>query len=422
MIAKKCQIGSSFRSASEYLMHGTNAREPNRGIVIDSNIPGATPREWSRNVAAFRQLRPTLGKAVYHGSLNPAPGDRLLTDAELGEMARIFLDEMGFATCPYVIVRHPSDDDGEQHRPDHIHILALRINAKGETVSDRNDYKRAEAVTRRLETRFGLTPVPPSTTNHKNKETTTMTPEKQKAIEARLDEAHDDASMSLNLGMMVECGDDDLSERRKRDFKRELLSDAYQQAVRDTFLDSVRFVRRNAKGLTIHTTNGGRLVDSGDKVAAFAMAPQSAAEQLIEMAILKGWDSIVLRGDETFLRLAMAVALQKGLSVRPIDANQLQIWLAVKATHGGSGGGNGTRPIMETAPAPEPAAPATAVPVTVPADTPVVPVKPRIDLSPVAGLTGLGGILKRRQDMTSPQGTDSAGVPVNPIRPHPFKR
>jgi hypothetical protein len=420
MIAKKCSTSTSFRAVSEYLMHGSRAREPNRGIVIDSNIPGATPREWSRNVAAFRQLRPTLGKAVYHGSLNPAPGDRLLTDAELGEMARIFLDEMGFAACPYLIVRHPSDDDGDQHRPDHIHILALRINVKGETVSDRNDYKRAEAVTRKLESRFGLTPVPPSTTNHKKKETTTMTPEKQKAIEARLDENHDEASMSLNLGMMVECGDEDLSERRKRDFKRELLSDAYQQAVRDTFLDSVRFVRRNAKGLTIHTTDGGRLVDSGDKVAAFAMAPELAAMQLIEMAILKGWDSIVLRGDEAFIRLAMTIALQKGLSVRPIDAKQLQIWLAVKADHGGTGGGNGIQSADVAIPTPEPVALANVPPVAAP--TPVVPVKPRIDLSPLNGMTGLDGVLKRRQDMQPQHGTDSAGVPRNPFHRPPFKR
>jgi hypothetical protein len=419
MIAKKCQIGSSFRSASEYLMHGTNAREPNRGIVIDSNIPGVTPREWSRNVAAFRQLRPSLGKAVYHGSLNPAPGDRLLTDAELGEMARIFLDEMGFATCPYLIVRHPSESDGDGHRPDHIHILALRINAKGETVSDRNDYRRAETIVRRLETRFGLTPVPPSD-NHNNKEML-MTPEKQKAIEARLDENHDQASMALNLGMIVECGDANLSERRKREFKRELLSATYQQAIRDTFLDSIRFIHPSARGgLTIHTRDGGRLVDSGDKVAAFAMGSQVAAEQLIELAILKGWESVVLRGDEAFIRHAMTVALQKGLAVKPTDARQLTIWLDVKRKHGDSGDGAPPgAPAAIVAPVADPAptvADLVAVPI-VPA-TPATPVKPSL----VSGLSGLGGLAKRRQEQQQPQGTDSAGVPVNPLRPFPFKR
>jgi hypothetical protein len=402
VIAKKCSTSTSFRAVSEYLMHGSRAREPNRGIVIDSNIPGATPREWSRNVAAFRQLRPTLGKAVYHGSLNPAPGDRQLTDAELGDMARIFLDEMGFATCPYLVVRHPSEDDGEHHRPDHIHILALRINAKGETVSDRNDYKRAEAVVRRLETRFRLTPVPSSTTNHKNKETH-MTPEKQKAIEARLDEAHDEASMALNLAISIECGDTDLGERRRRDFKRELLSAAYQQAIRDAFLDSIRFIRPSAKGgLTILTKDGGRLVDSGDRVAAFAMASHIAAEQLIELAILKGWDSIVLRGDEAFLRHAMAVALQKGLGVRPIDANQLQIWLAMKAAHGGSGSGAGDAPAA-TVPTPRP-----------------MPALPEVPLA--STLTGLSGLAQRRLQRQQGQGGDSASAPLNPMRRFPLRK
>lgn len=421
MIAKKCSTSTSFRAVSEYLMHGSRAREPNRGIVIDSNIPGATPREWSRNVAAFRQLRPTLGKAVYHGSLNPAPGDRLMTDAELGEMARIFLDEMGFATCPYLIVRHPSEDVGEQHRPDHVHILALRINARGETVSDRNDYRRAEAVVRKLETRFGLTPVPSSTTNHKNKETPDMTPEKQKAIEARLEEHSDEATMHFNLGMIVECGDDDLSERRRRDFKRELLSAAYQQAIRDTFLDTVRFIRPSAKGgLTVLTKDGGRLVDSGDKVAAFAMASAMAAEQLIEMAILKGWDSIVLRGDEAFLRHAMAIALQKGLGVRPLDATQLQIWLAVKQADGGTGG-SALLPCPVAMPSAPPiaAAPVTTAPTTSPAAPPATPypVQP-----PTSGLTGLGGFAKRRLQQQQTRDGDSGGAPLNPIRRFPLRK
>ncbi len=415
MIAKKCQIGSGFRAAAEYLMHGTNAREPGRGIVIDTNIPGATPREWSRGVAAFRQLRSTLGKAVYHGSLNPSPGDRPLSDAELGEMARSFLAGMGFSTCPYLIVRHASEagDDGHGHRPDHIHILALRINAQGETVSDRNDYRRAEVIVRELETRFGLTPVPPSTTTKKKKETPTMSPEKKKAIESCLEEAADEAQENLTVmpavGMSIECGET-LDEKRKREFKRELLSEAYQQAIRDTFLDSVRFIRRSSKGLTIHTRDGGRLVDTGERVTAYAMPAGVAAERLIELALLKGWESIVLRGDEAFIREAMAIALSKGLSVCPLGETQLRIWLDVQKEHG--------RPAEAAAPAVAavPATPAPPAPLP-PPSSPVLPVAPLL-----ASLNGLGGILQRRERQQDNSNSGSGGVPVNPVRPAKWRR
>ena len=239
-----------------------------------------------------------------------------------------------------------------------------------------------------------------------------MNPEKKKAIESLIEEAADEAQENLTVmpvvGMSIECGET-LDEKRKREFKRELLSEAYQLAIRDTFLDSVRFIRRSAKGLSIHTRDGGRLVDTGERVTAYAMPAAVAAERLIELALLKGWDSIVLHGDDAFIREAMAVALSKGLNVSPLGETQLRIWLDVQKKHGRLA--EDVAPVIAAVPAkPTPPAPLP------PPSSPVLPVAPLL-----AGLNGLGGVLQRREQQQS-NTSGSGGVPANPIRPTKWKK
>ena len=76
----KITKGKSYRAAAEYLMHGSRGVAPGRGHLIDTNLTGNTPREWAKEIAAYRRLRPSLGKAVFHASLSPAEGDRTLGD------------------------------------------------------------------------------------------------------------------------------------------------------------------------------------------------------------------------------------------------------------------------------------------------------------------------------------------------------
>lgn len=57
---------------------------------------------------------------------------------------------MGFTDNQYLISRHTDT------KHPHIHILVNRIRLDGSVVSDSHDYKRQEAVMRRLEKEFGL--------------------------------------------------------------------------------------------------------------------------------------------------------------------------------------------------------------------------------------------------------------------------
>ncbi|MCC9707132.1 mobilization protein [Streptomyces sp. MNU76] len=90
---------------------------------------------------------------VWHCSVRTDPGDRYLTDAEWGEVARRVVHATGIAEegdpdgCRWVAVRHADD---------HIHILATIV--RGDLRQPRNAYdqKRSQAECRRIEKEFGL--------------------------------------------------------------------------------------------------------------------------------------------------------------------------------------------------------------------------------------------------------------------------
>jgi hypothetical protein len=393
VIGQLAKKGKSYRTAAEYLMHGSRGVAQDRGHLITTNLTGATPREWAKEIAVYRQLRPSLGKAVFHASLSPADGDRDLSDAEWQVIASTYLDGMGFADCPFVAVLHR--DTG---RP-HLHVLALRIKPDGSVVSDAKDYQRSETLMRQIERDWRLQAVASPRSKKKkeedmpdNNEPSSLTDKQQAYLQSRL-AAHAAEAETLLTGQpqpyvpSLESGDL-LPEKRKREYKRQLLEAAYRKAVEDCFLDQVRYIRTTDSSLSIHTTDGGRLQDSGEKIAAFGMSDDAAAERLIEMAMLKGFESIVLRGSDAFLRKAMTIAFKKGLGVSPLDDHQMSIWLAVRNTGSGA-----------------PAAPAA------------VEIKRPIRRVGLDSLDGAGRFGRRLREQRSGGEDDSAPSPIRPDMP-----
>ena len=90
-------------------------------------------------------------KPVMHVSLNPHPDDRL-TDMELENIAREYMERMGFGEQPYIIYKH---EDIDRH---HLHIVTIRVDANGRCISDRNNFRRSREITRDLERKYGLHP------------------------------------------------------------------------------------------------------------------------------------------------------------------------------------------------------------------------------------------------------------------------
>ncbi|MEE1786881.1 relaxase/mobilization nuclease domain-containing protein [Streptomyces sp. SP17BM10] len=94
---------------------------------------------------------------VWHCPVRAAPGDRYLSDAEWGEIARRIVHAAGIAPdrdphgCRWIAVRHADD---------HIHILATTVREDGRRPKLHGSGKRAQAEARKIEKELGLHQVP----------------------------------------------------------------------------------------------------------------------------------------------------------------------------------------------------------------------------------------------------------------------
>lgn len=404
MIAKQI-IGRGFRGVLEYTRHGSGGRQRDRGQVLATNLPVTdhSPKAFAKSFGTFRKLNPKLGRAVYHVSLSPAPGDEI-SDEQWQEIARQYLTGMGFENCGFVLIKHDEEAEGEVVRPPHVHLLACRIRPDGSTVSDQNNYRRSENLVREIEARFGLVQVAPSTPKKRKAKEEDMNDRLNAYTHQRLDVAAEEAEDTMAIAQAPEIFAVEpavsLTDNDRRDYKREILEAEYQTMIRDAFLGRVRYVRRGKFGLTLHFNDGGRVVDAGDRVTAHGMQARAAAEAIIELAILKGWPSVVLTGNEAFLREAFAVAIAKGLPVQP-KPEQVEVFLKVQEEYARKKGQ---------------ASAAAAAPAPVAELAPTAPPKPRaFGLNTMTGLRSLGERLRNRPQRDG--GSDDIDSGPKPFKP-----
>lgn len=153
MVAK-ISLGSSLYGALAY-----NGEKINKGqgklLGTNKVSDGCSGNvEISRVMRDFsRYLSPhsRVEKPVMHVSLNPHPDD-VLTDVDLENIAREYMEGMGYGGQPFMIFKH---EDIDRH---HLHIVALRTDGNGRCISDRYNFHRSKAVTRGLERKYGLHP------------------------------------------------------------------------------------------------------------------------------------------------------------------------------------------------------------------------------------------------------------------------
>lgn len=154
MIAKqKIHKGNNFMGAFDYNDKKMRHANPTkRAELLAHNFLSYQRDLIQKEVAMLRSLRPKLSRDAYHVSLNFAKSDNL-TNTELIEISREYLKGMGFNDNLYAVWKHKDAD----HL--HVHILASRIRYDGSVVSDSNNYKRSEALCRKLELKYNLTQV-----------------------------------------------------------------------------------------------------------------------------------------------------------------------------------------------------------------------------------------------------------------------
>ena len=88
---------------------------------------------------------------VFHASLNPSPEDKL-TDEQLRDIAREYMERMGYGNQPYIVFKH------KDIAREHLHIVSLRVDENGRKISDSHEYDRSMSVLRELERKYGLHP------------------------------------------------------------------------------------------------------------------------------------------------------------------------------------------------------------------------------------------------------------------------
>ena len=90
-------------------------------------------------------------KTVFHCSLNPHP-DEKLSDERLTQIAKEYMEALGYGNQPYIVFKH--NDIAREH----IHIVSLRVDSRGQKINDRFEKRRSKQITDALERKYSLIP------------------------------------------------------------------------------------------------------------------------------------------------------------------------------------------------------------------------------------------------------------------------
>ena len=148
MVAK-ISVGNSLYGAIAY--NGEKINEAQGRLLTTNRIynDGTGTVDIRKAMEGFLTFLPPqmkIEKPVVHISLNPHPED-VLTDIELQNIAREYLEKLGFGNQPYLVFKH---EDIDRH---HLHIVTVRVDENGKCISDKNNYYRSKQITRELEKR-----------------------------------------------------------------------------------------------------------------------------------------------------------------------------------------------------------------------------------------------------------------------------
>lgn len=138
---------ASFSRCVHYMTGKEEAR-----ILASDGVLLTTTQDIIDSFELQRQMNPRISKPVGHIALSFLPEDRdKLTDETMTKIAQEYMELMGIKDTQFLLVRH--FDNGNPH----CHLVYNRINNEGKTITDQNDFRRNEQVTKLLKRKFGLT-------------------------------------------------------------------------------------------------------------------------------------------------------------------------------------------------------------------------------------------------------------------------
>lgn len=147
-------VGNSLYGALAY--NGQKVNEGEGKLLASNKIfdNGTGGVDIARATADFERYLPArmrTEKPVIHISLNPHPEDKL-TDTELTDIAREYMEKIGYGNQPYIVFKH---EDIDRH---HLHIVSIRVGEDGKRLNNDYIHRRSKRATNALEKKYGLRP------------------------------------------------------------------------------------------------------------------------------------------------------------------------------------------------------------------------------------------------------------------------
>ena len=143
----KIKKGRSFGGCIRYVTQKDDAK-----IIASEGVLLGTAEEMAHSFRWQCLLNPDVAKPVGHIALSFKPEDApRLTDAFMASLAEEYLKLMGIRNTQFIVVRHHGTDNP------HCHIVFNRVDFDGKVISDSNDFRRNERVTKMLKDKYSLT-------------------------------------------------------------------------------------------------------------------------------------------------------------------------------------------------------------------------------------------------------------------------
>ena len=136
-------IGKIMKAASfSRCVHYVTGKEDAR-ILASDGVLLTTTQDIIDSFEFQRRMNPRISKPVGHIALSFLPEDKdKLTDEMMTRIAREYMELMGIKDTQFLLVRH------FDNRNPHCHLVYNRINNEGKTITDQNDFRRNEQVTK----------------------------------------------------------------------------------------------------------------------------------------------------------------------------------------------------------------------------------------------------------------------------------
>jgi len=142
----KIMKAASFKRCVQYVTGKEDAK-----ILASDGVLLTSTQDVIDSFEFQQQLNPRISKPVGHIALSFLPEDKdKMTDEMMTKIVMEYMELMGIKDTQCLLVRH--FDNGNPH----CHLVYNRTNNEGKTISDQNDFRRNEQVTKQLKRKYGL--------------------------------------------------------------------------------------------------------------------------------------------------------------------------------------------------------------------------------------------------------------------------